>query len=73
MSVAILEANKYWVSPFMVPTNNTVIVDVEASGLVDIYLLKNNEELETFKKGERGFANIKAQMAYYNKINLASL
>ena len=73
MSVAILDANKFWVSPFMVPSNNTVTIDVEAGGLIDIYLLKNSDEFESFKNGERNFVNIKGQMSYFNRINLASL
>ena len=73
MAVAILEKNHSWYFPFVVPPNNTVIVDVEAGGLVDILFLKDNAELEAFKAGRRDFSKITAQTAYYSKVNLAKL
>lgn len=74
MAVAILEANHSQLCPFMVPVNNTVIVDIEASGLVDIYFLKNKDELQSFKNGKRDFSTkFTGRLNYNATINLAKL
>ena len=71
MSVTILRNNNSWYSPYKVPPNNTVIVDIEAEDFVDIYFLKDSNALESFKQGQRNFPVVRNQKNYYGKINLA--
>ena len=74
MSVATLNGNYYWSAPFTVPQNKTVIIDMEAGGLVDMYVLWNEQELTAFKNGQRPYHRAALGVRnYYNKINLASL
>jgi hypothetical protein len=71
MSVTILRKNNSWYSPYIVPQNSTVIVDIEAEDFVDIYFLKNSTELDAFKRDLRNFPVVQNQRNYYCKINLA--
>ena len=74
MAVTILLRNNFWVAPFMVPVNKTVTIDFESSGLVDLYVLLNEQELSIFKSGSRSFQRVLYDINYYtNTVNLGTL
>lgn len=74
MSVAILKANYYSFAPFTVPQSKTVIIDMEAGGVVDMYVFLDERELSDFKNGQRPYQRAAVGITnFYNKINLSTL
>lgn len=70
MAVEILEGKKYWVANFMTPISKSIILDFEAKGFVDIYLL-SPLELSGFISGGRAFPSHAGPLQIWNgKLNL---
>lgn len=74
MAVTILNKGHYLPASFTVPQSKNVLIDMEASQEIDLFVLLNSEELNAFKAGARPShrAAFKTRK-FYGKINLADL
>ena len=74
MAVTILNSNSFISPQFTVPQNKTIIIDMEATGLVDLHVFFNDQELSAFRAGQPPINRSAIGISnYYSKVNLATL